>query len=103
MWHGWISLITGVWLIVSGIIPGLQDSVNLILFGLLAAIIGFFFLKGWEGTVNGILGVWLFISGFVSGLITAPNFLLIGIVISVLSLIRIFHLHRGTETKHKTA
>jgi hypothetical protein len=103
MWQGWISLIIGVWLIISGLISALQGPVNLVLFGLLAAIIGFFFLKGWEGTVSGILGVWLIISGFISGFITAPNFIVMGIVIAILSLIRIFHLHRGTETKHKTA
>ena len=103
MWQSWVSFILGIWLILSGLISGLQGASNLILIGLIVAIVGFFYLKKWEGTVNGILGLWLFVCGFIPGLIMALNFLLIGLVIAVISMIRITHLHRGTETKHKTA
>ena len=103
MWQGWISLLIGVWLIFSGLFSGLQSPFNLVFFGLLILILGFFLLKGWEGIVNGILGIWLIIGGFFSGFITAQNFVVVGILISTISIIRIFHLHRGVETKHKTA
>ena len=101
MWQGRISLVVGIWLIISGLISGLQGSFNMVLFGLLALIVGFFFLKGWEGMMSGIIGIWLIISGFVPGFITTQNFIVIGILISIISLIKIFHSHRGIETKHE--
>ena len=102
MWQSWISFVLGVWLILSGLISGLQGSVSMILTGILIALIGYLFLKGWEGMVNGILGLWLLISGIISGFVTVQNYLVIGILITVISLIRIFHVHRRIETKHET-
>jgi hypothetical protein len=103
MWQSWISLVLGIWLIISGLIVGLQGSFSMVIIGLLAVIVSFFFLKGWEGVLNGILGVWLIICGFIHGLITTQNYLVVGILISIISLIRIFHSHRGIEKKHETA
>lgn len=103
MWQAWLSFFIGIWLIISGSTSLLQGPVNMIIIGILMAIVGFFLLRGWEGFVNGILGIWLLISGFISGLITMQNFLVIGIMISIISIVRIFHLHRGGENKHKVA
>jgi hypothetical protein len=103
MWQGWISLIIGVWLILSGLSSGLQGPFNMVLFGLLAVLVGFFLLRGWEGVFTGIFGIWLIISGFISGFVTAQNFIVIGILISIISIIKIYHAHRGVETKHKIA
>jgi len=103
MWQGWVSLIIGMWLILSGLFSGLQVPFNMVFFGILAVIVGFFLLRGWEGVFTGAFGIWLIISGFISGFITAQNFVVIGILISIISLFKILHVHRGVETKNKIA
>jgi hypothetical protein len=102
MWKAWTSFLVGIWLIISASTSLLQGPVNMVIMGILMAIVGFFLLRGWEGFVNGVIGIWLLISGFISGLITMQNFLVIGIIISIISIIKIFHLHQGGEVIHKT-
>lgn len=103
MWQGWISFIPGLWLIISGIISGIQGPGNMIIVGIITVILGFFLQRRWEGIINGILGIWLCLCAFIPGLITSPNFFITGILIVFISIIRIFHNHRSAEVKHKTA
>jgi len=103
MQYAWISLLLGTWLIISGLISGLQVPINLVLPGMAIAFLGMYLLKGWEGLVNSLIGIWIFICGFVPGLITKQNILVLGIVVSIMSLIKISHLHRVQKIEHTSA
>ena len=86
MWQGWINLVLGVWLIISGLILSLQAPVNMIIVGILVAIFGLWVYKMWQGVANGILGVWIFLSGLFFNLAVTVNFIIVGIVIGILGL-----------------
>lgn len=86
MWQGWISLILGAWLFISGLIPSLQTPVNYIIAGILAAIFGFWAYRTWQGIVNGILGLWMVLSGLVSSLMLNWNLIIVGIVMAALGI-----------------
>jgi len=88
MWQGWINLVLGVWLILSGFISPLQTPANLIIVGILAAICGFWGAKNWKGRINGILGLWIFLSGSVFNLAFSWNFIISGILLSILGIWR---------------
>ncbi len=83
MWQGWINLILGVWLIISGFVGGLQTPANLIVVGILAAIFGFWAYKSWQGVVNGILGIWTLLSGLIFHLLAPANFLIVGVLMGI--------------------
>ena len=84
MWQGWVNLILGLWLILSGLVLSLQSSVNMIVVGILAAIFGFWAYKLWQGVVNGILGIWIFLSGIAFNLVNQVNFIVVGIIMGIL-------------------
>lgn len=83
MWANWISLVIGIWLFLSGLIPGLQAQGNMIAVGALAIIFGFIAYKSWQGVVNGILGVWIFLSGLWWHLGAPANYIVVGIIMAV--------------------
>jgi hypothetical protein len=103
MWQGWLSFIIGIWLIISGMSTGLSSPFNIIIMGIAAAILGLFYLRAWEGMTISIIGLWLILCGVGLGLVTSANFILSGILISIFSLIKLDHLHRGIESRHKTS
>ena len=80
MWQGWINLILGIWLIISGLIPSLQVVPNMLIVGILGAVFGFWLYKMWQGIVNGILGLWLIVSSLLLNLVLPLNFIIVGIV-----------------------
>ncbi|MEJ2636743.1 MAG: hypothetical protein P8184_15800 [Calditrichia bacterium] len=86
MWQGWVSFVLGIWLFLSGLIPGLQAPSNMIIVGVLAAIFGFWNYKMWQGFAVGFLGIWVFLSGIAFSFNTTLNFILMGVLIFVLGI-----------------
>ncbi len=87
MWQLWINFVIGLWVIISGLIAGVQHEVNLIICGIVVAVLGFWAGKKWQGLVAGIVGVWLFISGLVHSTLGKPwNYIIFGLVVAVLCL-----------------
>ncbi|HBY19312.1 MAG TPA: hypothetical protein DEH00_09120 [Candidatus Marinimicrobia bacterium] len=87
MWQAWVNVILGLWLVVSGFIPSLQANWNMIIAGIVIAILGFTVSKEWPAIVAGVVGIWIFISGLVPSLIAPINFIIAGIVVLIVSLI----------------
>ncbi|MCD6234568.1 MAG: SPW repeat protein [Candidatus Marinimicrobia bacterium] len=87
MWQAWVNVILGLWLVVSGFIPGVQVNWNMIIAGILIALLGFTASKKWPAIVAGILGIWIFISGLFPSLIVQINFIIAGLAVLILSLI----------------
>ncbi|MGC9512223.1 MAG: SPW repeat domain-containing protein [Fidelibacterota bacterium] len=87
MWQAWVNVILGLWLVVSGFISGVQVNWNMIIAGILIALLGFTTSKKWPAIVAGIVGIWIFISGLVPSLIVQLNFIIAGIVVLILSLV----------------
>ena len=81
MWQGWVNLLLGVWLLLSGLIPALQTPENLIISGLLVAVLGFWSYKNWLGDTSGVLGLWALFSGSWLNLFSPSNFLITGVLI----------------------
>lgn len=102
MWQGWLNLLLGLWLIISGLLTALQGPANMVIVGVLAVFIGFFLVRKWEGVAIGILGIWVLICGFITGFITTHNLLVTGIVISLISMINIFHAHKQHKAIERT-
>jgi len=100
MWQGWINLVIGVWLVISGIFATLQTPINMIIVGILAAIFGFWAYKMWQGIVNGVLGIWVLLSGLAFNLVIPVNFIVVGIVMGALGVWT--GLTRAEEMKTKT-
>jgi len=100
MWKGWSTVILGIWLIISGLIAGLQEPANLLIIGILAIVFGFWDYKMWQGILNGVLGLWMFISGISISLITPTNILTIGIIMVISSMWSLSQQRRGIVT-HK--
>ncbi|MEJ2050991.1 MAG: hypothetical protein P8Y60_14340 [Calditrichota bacterium] len=86
MWQAWITFLSGLWIIFSGIVSGLTTSANAIIFGIVIAILSFWVARRWQGVVNGIIGLWLLLSGIVVSLSVAVNFIIVGIVVAILAL-----------------
>jgi len=86
MWQAWVNFILGLWFILSGIITGLEGSVNYIIVGIVVAILGFWSARQWQGIVIGILGLWMILSGIVSSLMAPVNLILVGLVIAIFGL-----------------
>lgn len=84
MWSNWISLVIGIWLFISGLIPALRVEGNMLIAGALAVIFGFIAYKTWQGVVIGILGVWIFLSGLWWHLGGPANYIIVGIVMAIL-------------------
>lgn len=102
MWHGWLNLLLGLWLIISGLIITLQGPANMFIVGVLVIYTGFFLVKKWEGVAIGILGIWVLICVYITGFITTHNLLFTGIVISLISMINIFHVYKQHNTVERT-
>ncbi len=83
MWQGWVNLILGIWLIISGFVSSLQTPANLIVVGILATVFGFWAYKMWQGIANGILGLWTLLSGLVFHLLNPTNFIIVGLLMGV--------------------
>ncbi len=101
MWQGWVNVVLGIWMLISGFVPSLQTPVNLIIVGLLIAVMGFTAYKTWQGIVNGILGLWLFVSGAIIHLMAPANFIIVGLVVALIALWEA--LGQTREMRHKTA
>lgn len=86
MWQGWINLILGVWLILTGFVSTLQTPLNLIIVGILAVIFGFWTYKNWQGDVAGVLGIWLFLSGVWWNLLSPLNFIIVGVLLGIVGI-----------------
>jgi hypothetical protein len=86
MWQGWLNLILGVWLIISGFVSPLQSPANLIIVGILAAVFGFWSYKNWQGDVIGILGIWLLLCGIWFGILGPANFIIVGVLMIIAGL-----------------
>lgn len=86
MWQGWVNGILGLWLILSGIISGLQHPVNYIIVGVVVAALGFWSAtQRWQGWVDGVLGLWLIVSGIITTLMLPVNSIVVGLVVAVMS------------------
>ncbi len=101
MWQAWVNVVLGIWMLISGFVPSLQTSINLIIVGLIIAIMGFTTYKTWQGIVNGILGLWLFVSGAIINLMAPANLIIVGLVVALIALWEALG-HPG-EMRHKTA
>jgi len=87
MWQGWINLILGLWVLVSGLIGTLQGLISLIIYGVAIAILGFWGAKKWQGIVMGIIGVWLVISGIFYSTLGMPwNYIVFGLITAALGI-----------------
>ncbi len=85
MWQVWITLLIGLWMVLSGLVPGLDASGNYIVTGAILTIFGFWAGR-WQGTINGLLGLWIVLSGIVPSLIAPGNLIVVGIVVTVLAI-----------------
>jgi len=81
----WIMLSLSVWLFVSGLNTSLEQSINIIIAGMIIAIIGFWDYKYWQNLLNGLLGLWIMVCGLSSKLMNPANFVLVGLVVFILS------------------
>lgn len=86
MWQLWVNFVVGIWAFLSGLIPALQGGINLIICGVIAAILGFWASKKWHGVVIGIIGLWLILSGIIAGLQAPVNYIIVGIVVAILGI-----------------
>ena len=86
MWQLWVNFILGIWVFISGFIASVQGAVNLIICGIIAAILGFWSNKQWQGIVVGIAGLWLILSGIIGGLNAKINYIIVGIVVAILAI-----------------
>ncbi|HMA61692.1 MAG TPA: hypothetical protein VKP78_03490 [bacterium] len=86
MWQLWVNFILGIWVFLSGLITALQGGINLIICGVIAAILGFWARKNWHGVVIGIIGLWLILSGIILGLQAPINYIIVGIVVAILGI-----------------
>ncbi|MEJ2634297.1 MAG: SPW repeat protein [Calditrichia bacterium] len=103
MWASWMSFIIGIWLFVSGWIPGLEGEVNMIIAGALAFMFGFIAYKTWQGVINGLLGAWIFVSGIWFGLDNPANYLIIGVAMAILGLWGALPHEHEHHVEHTTA
>jgi hypothetical protein len=99
MWQGWINLVLGVWLIISGLVSSLQTPANLIITGILVAVFGFWTYKDWLGDIIGVLGLWSLLSGIWFSLFSPANFLIVGVLIGGLGFWEAY-LHSKPITPH---
>jgi len=91
---GSISLIAGIWLVVSALFMGLGFMSNMALVGILIALFGLVEISSVESTpwvswVNGILGVWLIISpAFLPSMAMSAiwNSVIVGIIVTGVAL-----------------
>jgi len=88
MWTGWVNLILGIWILISGFVVSLQGPVNYIIVGIILAILNFATAaKQWQGIISGILGLWLIISGIAAGLQSGANLIIVGILIIIFGIL----------------
>ncbi len=87
MWQAWINVVLGLWLVVAGFIPAVQVNWNMIICGIIIALLSFLSSKEWPAIVAGIVGIWILISGLVPSLIAQVNFIIAGLVVLILSLV----------------
>ena len=93
MWKGSLSLILGIWLMISAFFPTMHIPGNMTIVGLLIAIDGLFVLRKWEGSLLGLFGLWLFFCGILFGLVNTLNFLIMGVLVTIISFLCIYHRH----------
>lgn len=104
LYHGWIKLILGMWLIISGLISYLTSPINMMIAGFAASLCCFASYKLWQAVVTGSLGLWLFLCGlsyhFIhTHLVTPINFFIVGIMVSALGLHCIIFHHKKFISK----
>ena len=88
MWQSWISLVAGIWAIISGLVYSLVTPVNFLITGLVIAIFGFWAPSSavrWQGSINGIVGLFLVLCAFIMSLQMPVSFLIAGVAVLVLA------------------
>ncbi len=87
MWQSWVNLAAGIWLILSGLIPGIHSPASMIVGGAVAVICGFWAaVEKWPGYLNGIIGIWLLISAIWLNLAVTWNFIIFGIIVALIAI-----------------
>jgi len=93
MFHGWITGVLGIWLIVASfIVTGgeINNLANDLIVGLIVAVAGlsaFITRRVWLGLVTGILAIWLIFSAFLffnNQFLYARNNLIVGVITTIL-------------------
>ncbi len=67
MWQGWITFGIGVWLIVSGIRPDFIAPINLIVSGIVVAVLGISAVKDAKLAVSAGIGIVTILIGIFAG------------------------------------
>ncbi len=86
MWTARLSLIIGLWLIVSGFVNDFRNPSLMIAIGLVVLILGlmgFISVKSWEGILNFFVGVWLVLCGSWFNFFMPWNFFVTGGIVFV--------------------
>ena len=90
MWQDWLNFLLGLWMVISGFLPGVvhNKSVSLwndLIVGVLVLIFGAWVAsKKWPEWINVILGIWLIIAAFIPSVVTAAaNNIIVGILIAI--------------------
>jgi hypothetical protein len=94
MWQPLVNLIAGLWIVFSGYSENFSVAGNVMLIGVVVAIMGFWRSREWEGMVCGILGLWLIVSSIFPVLLGPANLTIIGLAIAVIAAGHLFALRR---------
>lgn len=88
MWTGWVNLVVGVWTLISGFIQGLQGTTNLVIVGIVLAVLNFANRKRstWQGTICGTAGFLLLVSGM-AGLQSGTYLVVIGVLTMIFGIL----------------
>ncbi len=102
----WITLIIGIWLILSPWFIGyahMGHAWNSYLFGALVTIFSVFALydrKAWEEWINMVIGLWIFISPWVLGMVSINvmwNHWIVGIMTVLMSALSVREVQRQSK------
>jgi hypothetical protein len=87
MFNGKLRLFIGSWLLISAMIPALQNPINMMVVGFITAVFCFNSNMLRQALVTGILGMWLIICGLsyfvissTSHLVIPANFIIVGFI-----------------------
>ncbi len=100
MWTAWISLVTGLWLIVSGFVNDFRKPSLMIIAGIIVFISGlwgFISTKSWEGILNCFVGIWLILCASWFDYFMSWNFFVTGGIVFVFAL---WNLNEHPATEH---
>ena len=97
-WASWLSVILGVWLIISPWVVGFAGDTmatwNTLILGIVVVLLGFYATRTADPTpswLNVALGIWLIVSPWVLGFTTSEgamaNSVILGVITGMLALI----------------